>query len=45
MMQEVRINRRVVTPLAAGALGRLAVVAGALLLLWSAIGWVLGWWG
>jgi hypothetical protein len=35
----------VVTPLAAGALGRLAVVAAALLVLWSAIGGVLGWWG
>jgi hypothetical protein len=33
------------TPLAAGALGRLAVVAGALLVLWAAIGGVLGWWG
>lgn len=33
-----------VSPLAAGAVGRLAVVAGALLGLWSAIGWVLGWW-
>jgi hypothetical protein len=34
-----------VTPFAAGALGRLAVVAGALLVLWAAIGGVLGWWG
>ncbi len=34
-----------VTPLAAGAVGRLAVIAGALLLLWSAIGGVLRWWG
>ncbi len=34
-----------VTPLAAGALGRLAVVGGALLVLWAAIGGVLGWWG
>ena len=33
-----------VTPLAAGALGRLAVAAVALLVLWSAIGGVLGWW-
>lgn len=37
--------RPVVTPLAAGALGRLAIVAGALLVLWSAIGGVLRWWG
>ena len=36
---------RSVTPFAAGAVGRLAFVAGALLVLWSAIGWVLGWWG
>ncbi len=34
-----------VTPLSAGALGRLAVVGGALLVLWAAIGGVLGWWG
>jgi hypothetical protein len=32
------------TPLGAGALGRLAIVAGALLALWAAIGGVLGWW-
>jgi hypothetical protein len=36
---------RSVTPFAAGALGRLAFVAGTLLLLWAAIGGVLGWWG
>jgi hypothetical protein len=34
-----------VTPFAAGALGRLGFVAAALLVLWAAIGWVLGWWG
>jgi hypothetical protein len=34
-----------VTPLGAGALPRVAAVAGALLILWSAIGAVLGWWG
>ena len=34
-----------VTALGAGAVGRLALVAGALLVLWSAIGWVVGWWG
>jgi hypothetical protein len=37
--------RSLVPPLAAGALGRLAVVAAALLVLWAAIGGVLGWWG
>ncbi len=34
-----------VSVLGAGAVGRLAIVAGGLLGLWSAIGWVLGWWG
>ena len=34
-----------VTALGAGAVGRLAVAAGALLVLWSAIGGVLRWWG
>ena len=34
-----------VTALGAGAIGRVAVVAGALLVLWTAIGGVLRWWG
>jgi hypothetical protein len=45
MGQRIQPARSAVTPLAAGALGRLAVVGGALLVLWAAIGGVLGWWG
>jgi hypothetical protein len=44
MEQRTQTARWDVTPLAAGAVGRLAIVAGGLLVLWSAIGWVLGWW-
>jgi hypothetical protein len=44
-MQQRTPPARSVTPFAAGATGRLAVVAAALLVLWAAIGWVLGWWG
>jgi hypothetical protein len=44
MAQRVSLIRWL-TPLGASALLRAAVVAGALLVLWSAIGWVLGWWG
>ncbi len=45
MIQRMRREGSAVTPLAAGALGRLAVVAPALVVLWAAIGGVLGWWG
>jgi hypothetical protein len=38
-------DRAAVTPFGAGALARLGAVAAALLVLWSAIGAVLGWWG
>jgi hypothetical protein len=44
MARQNAVIRRI-TPLGASALLRGAVVAGALLVLWSAIGWVLGWWG
>ena len=45
MEQRTAPARSLVSPLAAGALGRVAVVGAALLVLWSAIGGVLGWWG
>jgi len=45
MEQRMGPARAAVTPLAAGALGRLAVVSGALVVVWAAIGGVLGWWG
>jgi hypothetical protein len=45
MNQRTPLAPRLVSPLAAGALGRLAVVTGALAVLWAAIGGVLGWWG
>ncbi len=45
MEQRTTVARSVVSPLGAGAVGRLAVVASALVVLWSAIGWVLRWWG
>jgi hypothetical protein len=44
-MEQRTSSLRSVTPFAAGALGRLAFVVGALLVLWAAIGGVLGWWG
>ncbi|MGH6944672.1 MAG: hypothetical protein ACREH6_10690 [Geminicoccaceae bacterium] len=45
MAQPTPRAHRACTPLGASAAERVVVVAGALLLLWSAIGWVLGWWG
>jgi hypothetical protein len=40
----MQVPRWVSTPLGAGAMARAAVVAGALVVLWSAIGWAIGLW-
>ena len=45
MDQRMPPARSAVTPLGASVVSRLAIVAGALVVLWAAIGGVLGWWG